>query len=168
MAYNERIYLIGLTMLKGVGDVLSRALLQYFGSAEDVFKAKRQILEKVPGIGEYTANNIYEEKTSALQRAEKELAFVDKNNIHLFAITDNDYPGRLRECQDAPTVFYYKGNANINAARILSVVGTRRSTGYGRELTESLIKDLAETFSRLDYCKRTCLRHRCLRRIVQR
>ena len=51
MASGERLYLIGLTILKGVGDVLARHLLLYFGSAEEVFKAKRPLLEKVPGIG---------------------------------------------------------------------------------------------------------------------
>jgi len=142
----ERLYLIALTELKGVGDVLSRHLLQYFGSAEEVFKANRVLLAKAPGIGTYTAEQIEIARPEALRRAEKELTFIEKNKISLYTITDDDYPKRLKECQDAPVVFYYKGVANLDAAKIISIVGTRRMTEYGRKYTEILIKDLAELF----------------------
>jgi DNA processing protein len=143
MNSGEHLYLTGLTVLKGVGDVLARHLLEYFGSAEEVFRAKRHSLEKVPGIGVYTAEQIENAKADALRCAEKELAFIDKNRISLYAFTDDRYPERLRECPDAPVVFYYKGAADLNAAKIISIVGTRRITGYGREWTEALVKDLA-------------------------
>ena len=143
---NERLYLMALTGLKGVGDVLSRQLLQFFGSAEEVFKANRLMLEKTPGIGAYTAENIDNARQEALQRAEKEMSFIEKNKIMIYAITDDNYPKRLKECQDAPVVFYYRGKADLNAAKIISVVGTRRMTEYGRKLTEQLIKQLAEMF----------------------
>ncbi|MDR2915492.1 MAG: DNA-processing protein DprA [Tannerella sp.] len=149
MASGERLYLIGLTLLKGVGDILSRHLLQYFGSAEEVFKVNRSLLEKVPGIGTYTAEQIEKARTKALKRAEKELLFVDKNKIDLYAFTDDNYPGRLKECQDAPVVFYYKGAVDLDAARIISIVGTRRMTDYGRKQTEILIRDMAEMFPEL-------------------
>jgi len=140
---DERLYMIGLTLLKGVGDVLSRQLLQYFGSAADVFKAHRSLLERTPGIGTYTAEQIDLSRSDALKRAEIELDFIDKNKITLHTITADDYPERLKECQDAPVVFYYKGAANLNSAKIISIVGTRRLTDYGRKLTESFIRDLA-------------------------
>jgi DNA processing protein len=146
MTDEKRIYLIALTLLKGVGSVLTRHLLQYFGEAEAIFAEKRQVLEKVPGIGGFTADKIAESRTEALTRAEQELNFIEKNKIRFHAISDEDYPARLRECPDAPTVFYIKGNAGLNTSRILSVVGTRNATDYGRMLTESLIKGLAEAF----------------------
>ena len=149
MASDERLYLVGLTILKGVGDVLSRHLLKYFGSAEEVFKAKRILLEKVPGIGVYTAEQIDLARTEALHRAEREIVFVDKNKIRLYAITDDDYPRRLKECQDAPVVFYYKGAADLNAAKIISIVGTRRVTDYGRKCTEELVRDMSSMFPEL-------------------
>ena len=149
MTSEERLYLIGLTILKGVGDVLARHLLQYFDSAEEVFKAKRPLLEKVPGIGLYTAEQIEKARAEALLRAEKELVFIDKNKIRLYAITENDYPKRLKECQDAPVVFYYKGAADLNSAKIISVVGTRRVSDYGRKLTEELIRNMSEMFPEL-------------------
>lgn len=143
---NEHTYLIALTMLKGIGDVLARALLQHFGTAEEVFKTKRRMLEKTPGIGEYTANRIELTKTEALKRAEKEMAFIEKNKIQLYAITENNYPRRLRECDDAPVVFYYKGNANLDAPKTISIVGTRRASDYGRMLTEKLVRELADFY----------------------
>ena len=149
MASEERLYLIGLTILKGVGDVLARHLLQYFGSAEEVFKAKRPFLEKVPGIGLYTAEQIEKARAEALIRAEKELVFIDKNKIRLYAFTEDDYPKRLKECQDAPVVFYYKGTADLSASKIISVVGTRRVSDYGRKLTEELIRNMSEMFPEL-------------------
>ena len=149
MASDERLYLIGLTMLKGVGDVLSRHLLQYFGSAEEVFKVKRPLLEKVPGIGTYTAEQIEKARTDALTRAENELVFIEKNKIRLYSFTDDDYPARLKECQDAPVVFYYKGAADLSAAKIISVVGTRRVSDYGRKQTEDLIRDMSGMFPEL-------------------
>ena len=149
MASDERLYLMGLTLLKGVGDVLAHHLLQYFGSAADVFKAKHSLLERAPGIGMYTAEQINKSKPDALHRAEKELAFIDKNKITLYTITGEDYPKRLKECQDAPVVFYYKGTANLDSAKIISIVGTRRITDYGRRQTETLIRDLAHMFPEL-------------------
>jgi DNA processing protein len=142
--------LIGLTMLKGIGDILARQLLQYFGNdAKGVFAATKHTLGKVPGIGELKAESILQSRADALTRAEKELDFVEKNEIRLFSILDEDYPVRLRECEDAPLVFYYRGNADLNAARILSVVGTRNATDYGGKQTALLIKELSDMFSDL-------------------
>jgi len=143
---DKRKYLLGLTFLKSVGDILARQLMQYFGEAEKVFTAKQQTLEKVPGIGELKAAAIIESKKEALERAEKELVFVDKNKIKFFAIADEDYPYRLRECPDAPLVFYYRGEANLNAQRILSIVGTRSATDYGKQRTTELVKELSKLF----------------------
>ena len=143
---DERLYLIGLTLLKGVGDVLSRHLLQYFGTAAEVFKANRSLLEKTPGIGAHTAEQIELSRSDALHRAEKELTFVDKNRITVHTIVSDGYPKRLKECQDAPVVLYYKGTADLNSAKIISIVGTRRITDYGRKQTETLIHDLASIF----------------------
>lgn len=145
MSNDKRIYLIGLTLIKGVGCILARHLLQYFEDAEAVFTEKKQSLEKVPGIGEYTAARIIGSRDEALSIAEKELSFIEKNKIRLYTLLDTDYPNRLRECPDAPVSFYYKGNADLNASHILSIVGTRHASEYGLELTSSLIKDLAKS-----------------------
>lgn len=143
------LYLIGLTMLKGVGDVLARHLLMYFDDPESIFKAKKQVLEKVPGIGSYTAEQIFNSISEALTSAEKEMNFIEKNKISVYSMNNADYPKRLKECSHAPVVFYYKGKADLNATKIISIVGTRRITEYGRTLIESLVKDLSDIFPHL-------------------
>jgi DNA processing protein len=143
MNKDEQIYLIALTLIKGLGNVLPRHLINYFGSAAAIFEAKRGILEKVPGIGVYTASQIDISKAEALRRAESEMLFVERNKISIYAYNDSQYPKRLKECIDAPFVFYYKGNTDLDAAKIISIVGTRKITDYGRKLTESLIADLS-------------------------
>jgi DNA processing protein len=133
-------------MLRGVGDVLARHLLMYFDDPETIFKSKKQVLEKVPGIGAYTAEQIFNSIPEALKSAGKEMNFIEKNEISVFSMNNADYPGRLKECPDAPTVFYYKGKADLNAAKIISIVGTRRITEYGRTVIEALLKDLSKMF----------------------
>lgn len=140
---DKRIYQIGLTMINGVGDILARHLLQALGEAEAVFTEKQQLLGRIPGIGSNIAAEI--KRPEILQRAEKELAFIEKNNISCYYLTDTDYPVRLRECPDAPILFYFKGNTNLDATRIISIVGTlQRDPNMVESLPESLIKDLAK------------------------
>lgn len=141
---DERIYQIGLTMINGVGDILARQLLQTFGSAEAVFTEKRQTLEKIPGIGAMTAAAI--RRPEVLLQAEKELAFIEKNQIICHFLTDAAYPKRLKECPDAPVLFYYKGNADLNTSHVLSIVGTRHATEYGRMVTEELVQTLSSSY----------------------
>lgn len=138
---DKLLYRIALTMIKGVGDGLARQLLQFLGDEEAVFTEKKRLLETVPGIGPNIATEIL--RPEVLHEAEKEFLFVEKNKITPYFITDENYPFRLKECEDAPVLFYFKGNADLNASRIISVVGTRHITGYGKEQTERLVKELS-------------------------
>ncbi len=138
------IYPIALTMINGVGDMLARSLLQTIGDAAAVFSEKKQTLERIPGIGAVLAAEI--KRPEVLRKAEQELAFIEKNNLSCYFIADPDYPFRLRECADAPVLFYFKGHADLDARHILSIVGTRHATEYGRELTEALLYDLSVDF----------------------
>lgn len=141
---DKQIYQIGLTMINGIGDILARQLLESVGDAEAIFTEKQRLLEKIPGIRGALAAEI--KRPEVLLRAEKELSFVQKNNISIYFLTDTHYPERLGECPDAPVLFYYKGKADLNAARVVSIVGTRQATPYGQELTEQLLKDLSASF----------------------
>ena len=131
---------IALTLIPGVGSVNSRLLLKHFGSAEDLFKAKKSQLLAIPGIGEKTAQSILQH--DFFKRAEQELDFVEKYKIRTFFYTSEDYPKRLKNCFDAPVLLYYKGNADLNNSRIVSIVGTRNATQYGKELTNALVEEL--------------------------
>ncbi len=131
---------IALCCITGVGSVLARNLLSYCGNAEEVFRAKRKHLVKVPGIGPKTIELI--ENHSAFHRAEQELSFIEKYKIIPLFLTDEAYPRRLRNCYDAPVMLFFKGNADFNSGKVISIVGTRNSTEYGREICRTLIADL--------------------------
>lgn len=135
-------YKIGITLIPGVGHVIAKNLIAYCGSAEAVFKEKKQTLVKIPEIGEITAESIANQ--NILGRAEQEIAFIEKNKITPLFYLDKNYPLRLKQCNDGPVMLYYKGNTNLNADRIVSIVGTRNATAYGRKMTEELINDLKE------------------------
>ncbi|MBC7912885.1 MAG: DNA-protecting protein DprA [Pyrinomonadaceae bacterium] len=131
---------IGLTLIPGVGAVNSRLLLKHFGTAEDVFSAKKSQLLLIPGIGEKTAQSILQH--DFFERAERELDFVEKYKIKTLFYTSEEYPKRLKNCYDAPVLLYYKGNADLNKSRVVSIVGTRNATAYGKDLTDTLVDEL--------------------------
>jgi len=137
---DELLYQIALTLIPGVGDVNGKKLVAYCGSVEAVFKEKKAALMKIPGIGMFTVNKIQNQNT--LKRAAQEIRFIEKFKIRPLFYTNPDYPARLLNCEDGPLMLYYKGSANLNTKRVVSIVGTRRATNYGRNICEQIITDL--------------------------
>ena len=137
-------YQIALTLIPNVGDITAKKLIAYCGSAEDVFKQKKPHLLKIPGIGELVANSVLNNSfvTDSLKRAEKEIDFIQKRNIQALFYTDVLYPQRLRHCEDSPILLYFKGKTDLNNAKILGIVGTRKATTYGKQICEQFINDL--------------------------
>jgi DNA processing protein len=133
---------IALGLIPHVGDINARRLVSHFGNVEAVFHESYRNLTKIPGIGSGLARYISDR--SYLDAAEKEAEYVTKNNIRTFFYLDNDYPFRLRQCDDSPVVFFFKGNCNLDASKILSVVGTRSATARGKEICEKIIGGLAD------------------------
>ncbi|TAH01356.1 MAG: DNA-protecting protein DprA [Sphingobacteriales bacterium] len=131
---------IALTMVKGVGHLNIRQLVSYCGSAEAVFNTKAEQLKKIPGIGPKTAQSILNKET--FERAETEIKFIEKYKITPLFYTETHYPKRLLNCEDAPSLLYFKGNTNLNNQKIVAVVGTRNATAYGRAFCEKLILGL--------------------------
>ena len=79
-----------------------------------------------------------------MKRAEKEIKLIEKNNINHLFYTDKQYPNKLKLCTDSPINLYFKGNIDLNNQRFLSIVGTRKSTQFGKEYTQNLISELAK------------------------
>jgi DNA processing protein len=142
-AYNQLLYRIALTRVPKIGDVHARALVEYFGDAEAIFKTKKSLLARLPGIGESRAGSIVQ--FTDFDKVEAEIRFIKKYNIEPVFIQDDRYPKRLLQCYDAPIMLYYKGNADLNQPKIISIVGTRHHSDYGRSLTNSLVEGLAAT-----------------------
>lgn len=139
---NELLYQIALTQVKGVGAIMARHLISHLGSASAIFNESRKNLLRIDGVGAALVNEIGSKEV--FRKAETEISFIEKNKIQPFFITDTNYPTRLRECSDAPVVMYMKGNGLPDRRKVISIVGTRSITHYGREMTEKLVAQLAE------------------------
>jgi DNA processing protein len=133
---------VALTFIKSIGPTSSRLLLSYFGDAEAVFRASPGKLMKVPGISKARVEQM--DFNTALRRAEQELLYVEQNHIDTLFITDTRYPKRLKNCDDAPVLLYSKGNADLNMPKVVSIVGTRKATDYGKQLCQQLIEELKQ------------------------
>ncbi len=134
-------YKIGITLIHGVGDVSAKRLIAYCGSAENVFKERKDKLLKIPGVGEVLAKSISTQ--DILQRAEEEIYFIEKYKIEPLFYLDENYPKRLKHCEDSPVMLYYRGNADLNEKKILSIVGTRNASHYGKHICEKIIEELS-------------------------
>ena len=133
---------IALGLIPRIGDINARKLVAHFGSVEAVFHESYRTLTRIPGIGPGLARYISDR--SYLDAAEKEAEYVSKHNIKTYFYLDSDYPFRLRQCEDSPVVFFFKGKCDLDSAKILSVVGTRSATPRGKELCDKIIGSLAE------------------------
>lgn len=167
MNTNQLLYQIALTKTKGVGDVTARCLLEYFGDAQSLFNTKKKELEAIQGLPKNVIASLLDSNT--LKLAEEEVNFILKNKINTYFIQDEKYPTRLKECVDAPILFYLKGNVNLDASKIISIVGTRKSTHYGESFCESLLSELSNLFpdivvvSGLAYGIDICAHRNCLK-----
>jgi DNA processing protein len=137
---NDLLYQIALTRIPQIGDVHARLLLSVFNEAAAIFKASKRQLESIEGIGTIRANNI--KKFDAFTDCEKEIDFIRKFNIRPLFYHSDDYPKRLQHCYDSPPLLYFKGNADLNATRVISIVGTRSNSAYGKSICEQLIEEL--------------------------
>jgi len=137
---NDLLYQIALTMVNGIGPVQAKQLTEKFGTAENIFKAKRKELGATEGIGELKAKQIKD--FSDFSAAEAEIDFCESHRIETLFLTHPDYPQRLLNCYDSPTLLYYRGNTNLNATRIISIIGTRINSEYGKQITEQFVKEI--------------------------
>lgn len=135
-------YKIALSLIPGIGGILARNLVAYVGSVEGVFSESINALTKIPGIGEVNARRI--KNSDVLSKAEKEIEFIEKYKIDSLFYTDSNFPRRLKNCVDAPILIYTKGKMNLDEQRIISIVGTRNSTDYGKHVVEEMIQQFSE------------------------
>lgn len=133
---------IALTKIKGIGPKTSRNLLAYCGSIGNIFSGSAKQLRAVPGVGQYIVDNILSK--SYMKAAEEELNFVEKHGIEMLWVEDKNYPRRLKHCDDAPLLLYYKGNGDLNPPRTVSIVGARNATPYGKRIVEDFVQHLKD------------------------
>ena len=136
----ECICSIALTLIPGIGHIGAKKLLDGVGNAVDVFRYRKELPDRLPDANSRVVEAL--DCPQALSRAAQEFEFAEKNHISCLAFTDGQYPSRLRECDDAPVILFFKGAAELNSLRVINMVGTRNATDYGKQLCASFLRDL--------------------------
>ena len=143
MSNEEIYYTIALTRMTGFNQQQALQLYRELGSAQAVYEHRQDIGDVVADCSPRLVESL-KNWDEALKRAAAEMTFVTKHGIRALTLADEDYPARLRECDDAPVILYYKGNCDLNRQRIVGIVGTRRCTAYGQDLTRRFVSRLRE------------------------
>ena len=116
-------------------------LYRQLGSATAVIAHRNDLREVLPDASprlQEAMSNIEQH----LKAADAEMEYNLRNDIRALALADDDYPQRLKNCDDAPLVLFYKGTANLNRARVINIVGTRHCTAYGQDLIRRFVSEL--------------------------
>ena len=147
MTSGNLIYNIAFSQIRGNNMVIARELLSRIGSEEAFFNTPSQFLNEQ--IGQKTKITDDEYRFHLLEKAKREIEFIEKNSIKTLYFNDSEYPQRLLDCDDAPLMLYTLGECNLNDKHIISIVGTRHATHYGIDMTERIIEDLSKTIDNL-------------------
>lgn len=139
--YNEQLSILALTRVQGLKAAHICSILAAVDSAADLFTTPDAVYDILPGATPTLVAALSDREN--MERAKRELEFASQKGIRITTIKDADYPCRLKECDDAPAVIYTLGNIDLNAQRVVSIVGTRRATDYGKDMCSAFVADLA-------------------------
>jgi len=144
MKTEEIYYLLALQKVKNVGDISAKKLLKHFGSAKAVFEAAQKGHGRVDimDVGTVMWQNI--KNFSQWDRVEEELKYIEKESIKVISIFDPEYPYRLFHAPDGPILFFLKGEVDLNSKHVISIVGTRNITNYGKRMVEEIVDGLKD------------------------
>ena len=143
MTDSESLYAMALTRISNFNFATALALYREMGSAKAVYDHRADIADVVEGCSPRLVAALAD-WGEPLRRAEAEMEFAAKHGIGVLTPADPRYPRRLAECPDAPIALYYKGSADLNRKRVVSIVGTRHSTPYGHDLAVRLVRELRD------------------------
>ena len=135
--------MMALTRVPKLNYSQQRMLVETLGSATAVYENRHNIMDAFPDATTALKENLAY-MDSCLPRCEEEMEWADKVRVDCISFLDDRFPVRLKECDDAPMMLYYRGTADLNKKRIISMVGTRKITDYGRQMCEVFIKELAD------------------------
>lgn len=141
MSEQETLYMMALAQVPSLSLTNLHLLIDELGSATAIYENRKDLRKLLPSASKHTLDALAS-MDSHLARAEEELEFCRKGKVQCLDLNDEAYPQRLRDCPDAPVIIYYRGSANLNAPHIVSMVGTRQITAYGKDLCRSFVRDL--------------------------
>ncbi|UBM59854.1 DNA-processing protein DprA [Marinilongibacter aquaticus] len=138
----DLLFKLALREVDGVGGVLFRHLISFFGSAKKVIEAPVGALTKVPGVGKNLARGI----ASAHENLKAAEILIEKSarlQHKILTFQDADYPSRFKGIYDAPPILFYTGKPILSNTKTIGIVGTRKATAYGKRMTEDLVQGLS-------------------------
>lgn len=133
---------IALTFLNGTGRRKMRTILSHIPDVNAFFQEKKKNLLKIPGVGE--ASLIQMNREEAMKKAEPFAAYFENNNFKSHFFQDSNFPMRLNQCDDAPILLFSHGEMDLNPPKIISIVGTRNATEYGKAICDELLHALVD------------------------
>lgn len=141
---NEEIfYAMALTRLTNFNFQLALELYKSAGSAQNLYEHRYEVTDFIANCPLRMVEAL-KGWDAAMKRAEEELKFMEEHQVRAISLLDDDYPQRMLDCVDAPLVLYYKGNADLNQQRLISIVGTRQITRYGKDVVRRFVHELHE------------------------
>lgn len=141
MSESELIALLRLTRVPGVGPVTARKLVAHFGGAQAIFDEAGSGTPKPGSMRKEALKNL--SNPQILREALEQWGHIQKQGIRCLAYWDGDYPEALRHCEDAPVLLFFQGSVRLAGRRLVSIVGTRNMTPYGREFCEHFLEGIA-------------------------
>nr|WP_147110657.1 DNA-processing protein DprA [Polaribacter sp. IC073]TXD49674.1 DNA-protecting protein DprA [Polaribacter sp. IC073] len=141
MKEEKLLAILRLQKSKAVGDILAKKLIVNVGDVTQIFKEKRAALSKINGIGNHVLKHLFDAENIKL--AAQELKYIQENNIAYSYFLEDDYPTNLQHCIDSPILLFKDGNIDFSNQKIISIVGTRNMSSYGRDFCNKLVADLA-------------------------
>jgi len=133
-------YWLGFNMVKGIGAVRLQALLRHFGSLASAWQAPQDALQTA-GLSARLAERVLQTRASV--DLDSVLAGIARQGITILTWEDENYPARLKEIDQPPPVLYVRGALVPEDAWSVAIVGTRRVSAYGRQVTEEIAGFLA-------------------------
>lgn len=135
-------YILALMSIKGIGSIRARHLIEAFGSAQNVLEADASMIAQIPSVSYALLNG--RNNPRFLELADQELRFIEQHHIKTMVYGEESYPHRLLDCPDAPTLLFQVGQTDLDAPHVVSIVGTRNCTLYGRDMVQRFVRELKE------------------------
>lgn len=141
MTKPEIIAALRLQAIPNIGNITAKKLIAHCGSPAAIFEDKLHHLLSIEGIGRATLKGLH--NSTYKEEAEAEYEYLLRENITTSYFMDDDYPAYLKHCVDSPILLFQKGNIDLKNKKIISVVGTRNATSYGKAFCEAFIEEIA-------------------------
>ncbi|MDE6286218.1 MAG: DNA-processing protein DprA, partial [Muribaculaceae bacterium] len=135
---------IAFSMLRGINLANAQELLRRAGSMDSIFSRSESELAELLGRSGGIASRQYRDEVMRLAAAEE--TFVSNSQVRACSFLDDDYPERLRMCDDAPALLYMLGDTPLHRMHTVAIVGTRHATPYGIETTKKIVRELAALY----------------------